>query len=52
MEKLNTEFEEKIGKTVFFVDAMTSEDAKEMPDKKLLKLMIDELFAENEKITS
>lgn len=37
---------------VFFVGTTASEDAKEMPDKKLLKLMIDELFAENEKIAS
>ena len=48
IEEKRNGFEEKIGKTVFFLEAKSSDEAKGKPEEMLKKLIINELLSEDQ----
>lgn len=52
IEEKRSGFEEKIGKTVFFLEAKSSDEAKEKPEEMLKKLIINELLSEDQALSA
>ena len=52
IEEKRNGFEEKIGKTVFFLEAKSSDEAKGEPEEKLKNIMVKDLIAKDNAMVS
>ena len=52
IEETRNGFEEKIGKTVFLLEANSSDEAKCKPEELLKKLIINELLSEDHTLSA